>query len=54
MKPLDREPSNGAEPQRVLGDCATLGTIDLRNFRPAPHSSRDKIESDLGSRDPLL
>src|SRR5690348_14469437 len=35
MKPLDREPSHGAEPQRVLGDCATLGTITLRNFRPA-------------------
>ena len=35
MKPLDREPSDGAEPQRVLGDCATLGTIALPNFRPA-------------------
>ena len=38
MKPLDREPSDGAEPQRVLGDCATLGTIDLPNFRPALHT----------------
>ena len=51
MKPLDREPSNGAEPQQLLGDCATLG-----NHRPArfwasvEHSSRYEIESDLGSR----
>lgn len=25
MKLLDHEPSNGDEPQQLLGDCATLG-----------------------------
>lgn len=25
MIPLDLEPSNGAEPQQLLGDCAALG-----------------------------
>lgn len=51
MKPLDREPSNSAEPQQLLGDCATLGNHRSAELQASvEHSSRDEIESDLGSR----
>ena len=50
MKPLDREPSNGAEPQQLLGDCATLGNIISGLWASVERSSRYKIESDLGGR----
>lgn len=51
MKPLGREPSTGAQRQRVLGDCATLGPIELRKIRPPAITLKARQEQGaLGSR----